>query len=426
MIPTSTIKVIPKHRQNYSPNLIPVSSNVVNYNTNNLLIPKAIYNNKTLISTPTITIANKKPYTNSHVYAYNQNYQPYYKAIQKVRTPQSVANIQNLGTIKITNNRYRAIPRGISSISQIEYINRFGNLTYNNLNQYSNYPMIGIEPDFNLKLNEYVILNQIGKGSEGVIYRVRWNRNNKNYAMKKSEIQSLNDLNARRQQIITLRNYINFTGSDGILKTFGCLCLPNNAGFFDFYEVMELAEGDWENEISRRQQGHLFYNEYELMEIIKRLVRNFSSLQANHITHRDIKPQNIMFVNGVLKICDFGDAKLLKKKGIIVQRIRGSELFMSPIVFKAYHAGMKQIQHNTFKSDVFSLGMCFFFAACLSYDGPSYIREIYDMNMIRNVLYQFLGRRYSQNFINILWTMLQVEENQRPDFNQLQMMFQLY
>jgi len=30
---------------------------------------------------------------------------------------------------------------------------------------------------------------------------------------------------------------------------------------------------------------------------------------------------------------------------------------MSPIVFKAYHAGLKQIQHNTFKSDVFSLGM---------------------------------------------------------------------
>lgn len=139
-------------------------------------------------------------------------------------------------------------------------------------------------------------------------------------------------------------------------------------------------------------------------------MRTFSSLQTNHITHRDIKPQNIMFVNGVLKICDFGNAKILKKKGIVVQRIRGSELFMSPTVFKAYHAGYKQIQHNTFKSDVFSLGMCLFFAAGLSYDGPSTIREIYDMNVIRQVLYQYLGRRYSQNFINILWTMLQVDE----------------
>jgi len=426
MLSTNTIRVIPRYKQNFSPNLIPVSSNIVNYNTNTLLIPKASYNNKTLISTPTITIAHRRPNTNSHAYTYNQNYLSYYNASQKARTSQSVENIQNLGTIKITNNQYRPIARrGISSINQIQYINNFGNLAYNNL-AYNNYSMIGIEPDFNLNLNEYDILNQIGKGSEGVIYTVRWKRNNKNYAMKKSEIQSLNDLNARRQEIITLRNYINSTGSDGILKTFGCLCLPNNVGFFDFYEVMELAERDWENEIVRRQQSQLFYNEYELMEILRRLVRNFSSLQTNHITHRDIKPQNIMFVNGILKISDFGDAKILKKKGIVVQRIRGSELFMSPIVFRAYHAGMQQIQHNTFKSDVFSLGMCIFFAASLSYDGPSSIREIYDMNMIRNVLYQFLGRRYSQNFINILWTMLQVDENQRPDFNQLQMMFQLY
>ena len=431
MISTNTIRVIPNYKQNFSPNLIPVSSNVINYNTNTLFIPKNNYNNKTIISTPTIRKAHRKLYTNSQVYSYNHNYQPYYNAAPRVRTSQSLTNFPNVSTIKLTKNPYRAYPRGISSTSQIEYINRplnltYNNIAYNNYSQYNNYSMVSIEPDLNLKLNEYDILNQIGKGSEGVVYTVRWKKNNRNYAMKKSEIQSLNDLNARKQEIITLKNYINSTGSDGVLKTFGCLILPNNAGFFDFYEVMELAERDWESEIMRRKQSRLFYNEYELMEILKRLVRNFSSLQTNHITHRDVKPQNIMFVNGVLKICDFGDAKILKKKGIVVQRIRGSELFMSPIVFRAYHAGMQQIQHNTFKSDVFSLGMCLFLAACLSYDGPSSIREIYDMNMIRNILYQFLGRRYSPNFINILWTMLQVDENQRPDFNQLQMMFQLY
>ena len=61
--------------------------------------------------------------------------------------------------------------------------------------------MISIEPDFNLKLNEYDILNQLGKGSEGVIYTVRWKRNNRNYAMKKSEIQSLNRYNTNKQNI---------------------------------------------------------------------------------------------------------------------------------------------------------------------------------------------------------------------------------
>ncbi len=110
MISTSTIRVIPRYKQNFNPNLIPVSSNLVNYNTNTLLIPKASYNNKNLNSTPAITITHRRPFTNSHAYEYNQNYQSYYKIAPKVRASQSVANISNLGTIKINNNRYRAIP----------------------------------------------------------------------------------------------------------------------------------------------------------------------------------------------------------------------------------------------------------------------------------------------------------------------------
>ena len=153
------------------------------------------------------------------------------------------------------------------------------------------------------------------------------------------------------------------------MKTFGTLCIRTPA-YFKFYEIMELADRDWDKEVRRRYQNHLYYQEYELMEILRRLIKDFSSLQTNHITHRDIKPQNIMIINGIFKICDFGNAKILKKQGVIVQRIRGSELFMSPIVFKGYHSGMIQIKHNTFKSDVFSLGMCIFFAACLSYEGP--------------------------------------------------------
>ena len=435
MISTTTIRVLPRYNQNFNPNVITTPSKVVNYNLNTLIYPNINYSNKTYISTPTITVTPKRPYTSSQVYSYNQNYLSNYNYVPRARNSQSLTNIHNLATLKISHDPYKiGYRRNSSTLSSINFSNplethTYSSLSYNYLNQYNNYYPISLsslEPDFNINLNEYDILNKIGQGSEGVVYTVRWKKNNKNYAMKKCEIQVMEDINVRKQEIITMLNYINSTGNDGVLKTFGCLCVPNRVGYFDFYEVMELAERDWEKEIDRRQLNQLFYNEYELMEILRKLVRNFSSLQTNHITHRDIKPQNVMFVNGALKICDFGNAKILKKKGIVVQRIRGSELFMSPIVFKAYHAGLKQIKHNTFKSDVFSLGMCLFFAACLSYDGPSTIREIYDMNVIMNVLYQYLGRRYSQNLINILWTMLQVDENRRPDFNQLQIMFNLY
>ena len=424
MIAINTINAIPSYEQDYNPSIIPISSKIENNNYNTLLEPNTNYFNENYIYTPVIALIQNEPNFNSDIDLNGQIYQFNYNYAH------SSNHIENLEKEELIKNQYNGLDiREASSINTIEYPvliynNVYNNLEYNNINQYNNdNPMI--EPEFNLKLEEFVIINQIGKGSEGEIYTVRWNKNNKNYAMKKCEIQSFENLNARKEEIITLLNYIISNSSDGVLITFGCQYVPNNAGFFDFYEIMELAERDWEQEIGIRQKRQLFYNENELMEILKRLVRTFSSLQSNHITHRDVKPQNLMFVNGILKICDFGDAKILKKKGIIVQRIRGSELFMSPIVFRGYHSGMAQIKHNTFKSDVFSLGMCIFFAACLSYDGPSAIREIYDMNVIYNILHQYLGRRYSKNFIDILWIMLQVDENLRPDFKQLQKMFNL-
>ncbi len=189
---------------------------------------------------------------------------------------------------------------------------------------------------------------------------------------------------------------------------------------YDFYEIMELAEIDWDEEILKRGKYRMFYKESELMEIMRQIVETFSFLQKSHITHRDIKPQNIMIVNGKFKICDFGNARLLRKEGYVVQRIRGSEMYMSPVLFRGFHAKMPQVKHNTFKSDVFSLGMCFLLAAALSYSPLNTIREIYDMNVIKKVIRHYLGNRYSLKVYNILFAMLQIDENLRPDFIQLE------
>ena len=284
MLSTNTIRVIPSYNQNYNPNIIPTSTKVVNYNSNTLIFPKTHYQNKSSYNTPTITISQNPPYSHSKVYSYNQNYQTQYSSAPRIQVSQSLTNIHSLGTIKISNNLYNGAPRRrLSALNTLDYTNGLGNhayntLSYNYLNNYNNYPMFELEPPLQLKLSEFIILNQIGKGSEGVIYTVRWRRNNKNYAMKKCEIQSLDDLNTRKQEIITLQNYINSTGSDGVLKTYGCKCVPNNIGFYDFYEVMELAERDWEREINLRKNKNRFYSEDNLITILKELAKTFSEL----------------------------------------------------------------------------------------------------------------------------------------------------
>ncbi len=220
-----------------------------------------------------------------------------------------------------------------------------------------------------------------------------------------------------------VKDFRDFAGNDGVIKTFGELCIQDQFGAYVFYEIMEFAQIDWDKEIYNRGHMNLFYKENELLYIMKQIIKTLSLLQINHITHRDIKPQNIMIVNGKFKLCDFGNAKKIKKEGYVIQKVRGSEMFMSPILFIGLHSKYLQVKHNTFKSDVFSLGMCFLLAATLSYYSLNTIREIYDMKIISKVIKNSLGNRYSHNVYNILYYMLQVDENLRPDFIQLEALF---
>ena len=220
-----------------------------------------------------------------------------------------------------------------------------------------------------------------------------------------------------------LKEFRKSTGSEGVISIYGYLCTTNKNNYYDFYEIMELAEMDWEQEIEQRGKLRIYYSESELMYIMYQIVHTFFLLQKNRITHRDIKPQNIIKVKGKYKIIDFGNARILKRDGLVVQRIRGSEMYMSPVMFKGYHSKLQRVKHNTFKSDVFSLGMCFLLAASLSYNPLNAIRELYDNITIERIVRYYIGQRYSENVYCILLAMLQVEEYSRPDFIQLDNLF---
>ena len=183
---------------------------------------------------------------------------------------------------------------------------------------------------------------------------------------------------------------------------------------------MELAEIDWEKEIKKRKDNKKFYTEGELFEILKQLTTTFSLLQKNNITHRDIKPQNILVYKKVYKVCDFGEAKVTDGEDIIHQTIKGTELYMSPILFRALNKHKTHIIHNTYKSDVFSLGMCVFLAATLTFQSLYDIRELKDMELIKNILVKYLIAKYSYDFVHILIKMLEFNEELRPDFIELE------
>ena len=195
---------------------------------------------------------------------------------------------------------------------------------------------------------------------------------------------------------------------------------------------MEKGDCDWENEILKRKKQKKYYTEQELLYILTNLVGTFAYLQQKGISHRDVKPQNILcFGKNEYKICDFGEAnisknKKLKKFGnnkntdISNQTIRGPEMYMSPILFIAVQYKPNSLtKYNSFKSDVYSLGLCFLYASCLDSEILIKIREILNVEEIGIILNQYLSVRYTKEYINLLLYMLQVDENNRPDFIEL-------
>ena len=245
--------------------------------------------------------------------------------------------------------------------------------------------------------------------------------------MKKEFLTDIEEIAKRRENCKIIQNFMKNTGNKGVIRLYGNLCFKKknnnnkeNINEFIYYELMEKAERDWDKEINLRAKHKFYYTENELFNIMTQLITTLSLLEKNHITHRDIKPQNILVINGQYKLGDFGEIRILKRDGLIVQRVRGSELYMSPILFSGLHVNSLQVRHNTYKSDVFSLGMCLFYAASLTYIGVDSIRELTNMMTIKNIIFQLLSRRYSEKLINFILSMLEVKESKRSNFIQLE------
>lgn len=266
--------------------------------------------------------------------------------------------------------------------------------------------------------DDFKIIKQIGFGSFGKIYKVLNIKNGQKYALKVMQ-NNKDNISYMQEKVQLIMEFENKIKCDGLIKIYGDAYIKKGDQYH-YYEVLELADRDWEQEIISRKRQNKFYSEYELINILTRLVQTLSTLQKNHITHRDIKLQNILLLNKNYKICDFGEARKLNQKGIIVQPVRGSELYMSPIQFFGLEKKLDYVQHNTYKSDVFSLGMCILFAATLSDECLYDIREITDMKEIENILMKYLYQRYSIKFIYFLLIMLEHNEKNRPDFISLE------
>ena len=268
----------------------------------------------------------------------------------------------------------------------------------------------------NFDINDYIIRRQIGEGGSGIIYETYHKKNLNKYAIKKIIVSDINTLSDYKNEF----EIVYSNPHKNILIIYGIDIQYLDENNCAIYILMEYAEEDWDTVINKRFNTNLFYTENQLISILKQLTSLLCFLQKEKkIAHRDIKPENILvFKNEIYKISDFGEAKE-KISSKQLNSLRGTELYMSPLLYQGLHEEKNDVTHNVYKSDVFSLGYCMIYAASLNFNIIYEIRNVESGILLKRILNKYLGGRYSNKFIDVLLKMVIFNEDKRVDFIQL-------
>jgi len=272
-------------------------------------------------------------------------------------------------------------------------------------------------PLVNFNIEDFKIISNIGEGSFGVIYSTENALTKEKFAMKKMLVNNEEDLKIIQNEF----ELINKFPHKNILKIYGLCSKTLDFSTKVLYIQMELAVSDWDKEIKNRFKSSNFYKESELVNILHQIVKALGYLQKKGISHRDVKPQNILiFPENIYKVADFGEAKEVTMTNKQLNTLRGTELYMSPILFTTLrNTNKNNVNHNIYKSDVFSLGYCILYAATLSFKILYDLRHVNNQKYVINIIKNYLSKKYSSNFIDCVSKMVDVKEESRYDFIEL-------
>lgn len=223
------------------------------------------------------------------------------------------------------------------------------------------------------------------------------------FQVRKREIKCLKALmgHPRVVKILDYEESRDFTNDEG---SFELKILMEYLGDTDLGKYIK----DVESKIRAR------FDDAWLRHEMTELILLFSHMQEKSICHRDIRPENIMLTENILKIIDFSEGKLAKKNNR--QTFRGHLKYLSPEMRKKY--SVPELEIDEYKSDIWSLGLVFLEIECLSCHFPNF-----DENLQDSVDEKVLQVR--DNWIrNVLKNMLQVEAKNRKDFCQLREMIE--
>src|SRR5438105_9734630 len=198
-----------------------------------------------------------------------------------------------------------------------------------------------------MKFGDYELLEEIGRGGQGVVYRARQKSLNRTVALK----------------IIGLGHW----ATEAHLKRFRleaeAAASLDNPGIVPIHEIgerdgscyfsMKFIEGGQLDQVVARAPISI----HRAAELISKLARTVHYAHERGILHRDIKPGNILFDRrGEPHLTDFGLARLVERESTVTRttEILGTPSYMAP---EQATGDIKAIGPAT---DVYGLGAVFY------------------------------------------------------------------
>ncbi|AEE32527.1 kinase family with ARM repeat domain-containing protein [Arabidopsis thaliana] len=173
-------------------------------------------------------------------------------------------------------------------------------------------------------VEDYHVIELVGEGSFGRVYKGRRKYTGQTVAMKfiMKQGKTDKDIHSLRQEIEILRKLKH----ENIIEM-----LDSFENAREFCVVTEFAQG----ELFEILEDDKCLPEEQVQAIAKQLVKALDYLHSNRIIHRDMKPQNILIGAGsVVKLCDFGFARAMSTNTVVLRSIKGTPLYMAPELVK--------------------------------------------------------------------------------------------